>query len=65
MNGHTSFIAWLSAIIAMALSGLGYLHGNFMTLREKDDVIRRLDRIDGKLDNLLEWRQDEPPQRGR
>ena len=47
-----SWVSWLIGIIAASMSALAYIHSNFVTIREKDMVEKRLDRIETKTDRI-------------
>jgi hypothetical protein len=47
------WIAWLSATAVAAFTMMAYGHNTFMTIREKLDIVERLDRIEDKIDSLL------------
>jgi len=41
------------AVNSAIFTALVYAHSNFITIREKEDIIRRLDRIENKLDKVI------------
>jgi hypothetical protein len=52
---------WASVILSIGIAinsaiftAIVYAHGNFVTVREKEDITARLDRIENKIDFLLE-----------
>lgn len=52
---------WASVILSVGIAinsaiftAMVYAHGNFVTVREKEDISARLDRIENKIDFLLE-----------
>lgn len=55
---------WASVILSLGIAvnsaiftAIVYAHGNFVTVREKEDITARLDRIENKIDFLLEAKQ--------
>ena len=57
--------AWSGLILTCMLAGLSafltafvYAHQNFMTVREKQDLSQRLDRIESKIDHIIEYQYD-------
>lgn len=48
---------WISAFVAIVVAVFtmaAYAHSTFMTVREKQDITSRLDRIEKKVDRILE-----------
>ena len=56
--GMSEWIAWVGATVAAAVSITVYAYNNFETksqaVESKTDLVQRLDRIEGKVDRLLE-----------
>ena len=46
------WVSWIVATAAAAFTMMSYVHANFMTVREKGDIISRLDRIQESVDQL-------------
>lgn len=59
-----AWLSWSSGVILSAISAglgvMGYAYTNFQTVRaaerEQDAIVKRLDRIEDKLDRVLETR---------
>ena len=52
------WIAWIAATIAAAITLTGFVYANFQTkseaVEQKGDLIQRLDRIEAKVDQLIQ-----------
>jgi len=55
MNGMGMSLGWIAALVASSVSTVGYIHSNFMTVREKDTLENRLVRIEANQYKLMEW----------
>jgi len=53
MISYSQWVAWIGATVAAALTMMGYVHSNFVTVREKQTIEYRLERIENKIDELL------------
>ena len=52
-NWHFTTGQWF-IIVAASISMISYAHGNFVTIREKQDIAERLKRIEYKIDRISE-----------
>lgn len=50
----TTGIAAILAGVGGTFTMMAYVHGNFITVREKQDIIIWLERIDNKLSELID-----------
>lgn len=56
MDKLPDWLSWIMATIAAALTMMGYIHSNFTTTRETEAVEKRLERIESKIDRLIDVR---------
>lgn len=56
MTNLPDWLSWIVATIVAALTMMGYIHSNFTTQRETEGVEKRLERIETKLDKLIDAR---------
>ena len=52
-----TIIYWCAASAAAGISIATYAHNNFVTKYDQETVIRRLDRIEEKIDRLIEGKR--------
>lgn len=58
-------LSWLGLIVAFFMGLVVYGHQTFVTVREKEDIDKRLGRIESKQDAMLtrfeiKWQEKEP-----
>jgi len=54
MIAASQWVSWIIATAVAAVTMVGYVHANFTTIREAEGIVHRLDRIEMKIDRLLQ-----------